>query len=132
MNNDKVNNTIKLDNISVENFFIQNKTDSYQIPVQIMAPKSNNQSKSNLPITIFFHGGGWTLGSLKSHFYTLVKLVNSTNSIWISIDYRLAPEFKFAIQLEDVRSAVEWVLNNKTKYTSATAKIGLSGDSAGG
>ena len=50
----------------------------------------------------------------------------------MSIDYRLAPEFKFAIQLEDVRSAAEWVLNNKTKYTSATAKIGLSGDSAGG
>ena len=50
----------------------------------------------------------------------------------MSIDYRLAPEFKFAIQLEDVKSAVEWVLNNKNKNILATAKIGLSGDSAGG
>jgi acetyl esterase/lipase len=132
INNDRLNNTINLENISVETFFIENKTDGYQIPVQTLAPKTNDPSKSNSPVTIFFHGGGWTLGSLKSHFYTLVKLAKSTNSVWISIDYRLAPEYKFETQLKDVRSAVEWVLKNKTKYSLATAKVGTSGDSAGG
>ena len=54
------------------------------------------------------------------------------NTIWLSVDYRLAPEYTFQTQIEDCRSVLEWVAKNKTQFSSDSAKIGVSGDSAGG
>jgi acetyl esterase len=50
----------------------------------------------------------------------------------LSVDYRLAPEHTFETQIEDCRSVLEWVAKNKTQFSSDSAKIGVSGDSAGG
>lgn len=120
---------VPFNNLNLRKLTIKSKKDNYEIPVLALVPE--NASK-NSAITIYFHGGGWSLGSYLTHFYTVASLAKSTNIVWLSVDYRLAPEFKFDTQLEDCRSVLEWLFDNRTQFSSASAKIGVSGDSAGG
>ena len=85
-----------------------------------------------LPITIFFHGGGWVVGNLDTHDVICRQLANKGNFDVISIDYGLAPENKFPIAIEDSIEAVNFVANNPMKLAYNKKKIALCGDSAGG
>lgn len=125
----KIFESVKFENLGVRNFCVKSKIDNYEIPVQAVMPKN---ARPNSPITVFFHGGGWTFGSAKTHFHSVASIVSLVNTIWLSVDYRLAPEHKFQTQIADCRSVVEWILENKAQFSSHTAKIGVSGDSAGG
>ena len=79
------------------------------------------------PITCFFHGGGWTFGSIKTHFYSVATVASATNTVWVSVDYRLGPEHKFDTQIGDCKSVLEWVSKNKAQLSTESAKIGVSG-----
>ncbi|MBF8223176.1 alpha/beta hydrolase [Halomonas sp. 328] len=70
---------------------------------------------------LFVHGGGWSLGSVKSHHGVAASLAEALGREVISIDYRLAPEADYTIMLADCRAVAE-----------ATAPQALVGDSAGG
>lgn len=59
-------------------------------------------------------------------------LANKTNSVVVSVDYRLAPEFKFPIPAEDSYAALEWVKNNASNINGNDSEIIVAGDSAGG
>ncbi len=66
-------------------------------------------------------------------YSNIVKsLVNCSNTIWLSVEYRLCPEFKFPIGLNDCKHVLDYVYNNKNEFSSDKAKIGVSGDSSGG
>lgn len=110
-------------------FFIKNSIDEHEIPVTLYVP---DDVKEDSPITIFYHGGGWTFGSRESHFYCVGTLATTSKTIWLSVDYRLAPESKFQTQISDCKSVVEWVVKNKSELGYPNATIGVCGDSAGG
>ena len=85
-----------------------------------------------VPITIFFHGGGWVVGNLDTHDVICRQLANRGNFDVISIDYGLAPENKFPIAIEDSIEAINFVANNPMELDYDKNKIALCGDSAGG
>ncbi len=89
----------------------------------------NDQSESRSPVIIFFHGGGWMLGDLRSHHPFCGQLADKTGSTVISVGYRLAPEHRFPQAHVDCLRAVNWVAD---RYGNGNRDIVLAGDSAGG
>src|SRR5687767_90439 len=62
-----------------------------EIPIRIYWPSG----EANLPVVVFFHGGGWTLGSIQTHDGVAKQLCIGAGAIVVSVEYRLAPENKF-------------------------------------
>ncbi len=99
-----------------------------EIPVRIYTPKG----ESPFPILVFFHGGGWTIGTLNGYDGVCRALTNQAQCIVVSVDYRLAPEHKFPAAVEDAYAATVWVAQNAASISGDPARIAVGGDSAGG
>ena len=81
---------------------------------------------------VYFHGGGWVIGSLEGADGTCRLLANRSRCLVISIGYRLAPETKFPGPVEDAYAAVRWVADNTADLRIDPARIAVGGSSAGG
>ena len=84
------------------------------------------------PAAILIHGGGFDEGSKSTNVRPLFDVLANAGYAWFSIDYRMAPEFRFPQAIADVNSAIRWVKSNAAKYHVDVAKIALIGESAGG
>ena len=84
------------------------------------------------PAAILIHGGGFDEGSKSTNVRPLFDVLANAGYAWFSIDYRMAPEFRFPQAIEDVNSAIKWVKANAATYHVDVAKIALIGESAGG
>jgi alpha-L-fucosidase 2 len=84
------------------------------------------------PAAILVHGGGFDAGSRATNMSPTFQPLADAGFVWFSIDYRMAPEFKFPQAKEDVDAAITWVKQNAKTYKVDTSKIVLSGESAGG
>ena len=110
----------------VENIVITHK-DGYNIPVRFYHPNPSEK----LPIIIYSHGGGFVSGTLNSFDAFCRKLAKTTNKAVFSVDYRLAPEYKFPKGLEDVETVAEYIYKNASLYSANNNQFTLMGDSAG-
>src|ERR1700757_3101068 len=63
-----------------------------EVPIRIYWPPVDTRP---LPVVVYFHGGGWVIGNLDSHDQTVRRITIDTEAIFVSVDYRLAPEHKF-------------------------------------
>jgi acetyl esterase len=83
-----------------------------------------------LPALVYFHGGGWVVGSLDSHDPLCRRLASRTPAVVVSVDYRLAPEHPFPAAVDDAWAATEWAAANALEL--GADRIAVGGDSAGG
>lgn len=90
------------------------------------------KSCKNLPILLYFHGGGFMQGDLETHDGICGKLAKWGNCIVIAVDYRRAPENKFPAGIDDAIAAFKWSRENAEKWGGDVNRIGVCGDSAGG
>lgn len=126
----RVNQSLKFENLeSVREIFIKNLVDNFSIPVTIFAP---TDAKKDAPIVVYYHGGGWIRGSREASYHACASMASKSRTIWVSVEYRLAPEYKFKTQLTDYIASFEFIEKNRELFSSKEAKIGVSGDSAGG
>ena len=88
--------------------------------------------KRPLPVMVWFHGGGWVLGSLATHDGPCRALANLSGHCIASVDYRLAPEHKFPTGVHDCLAATRWVAENGSGLGLDPANLSIGGDSAGG
>jgi acetyl esterase len=84
------------------------------------------------PLLLWFHGGGWVLGSVKTHDATCRRLAGQAGCCVVSVDYRLAPEAKFPAAVEDCYAATRWAAKNAALLHADPRKIAVGGESAGG
>lgn len=84
------------------------------------------------PLTVYYHGGGWVVGTLDTHDSTCRALARSSGTAVISIDYRLAPEHRFPLPCDDCYDALQWAAANAAALGCDPARIAVAGDSAGG
>jgi len=84
------------------------------------------------PVLVFYHGGGWVIGDLYTHDGICRSIVNAAGCAVASVDYRLAPEFKYPVPVEDSYAGLLWVVANATRLGLDSARIAVGGDSAGG
>ena len=89
-------------------------------------------AEANLPILVWFHGGGWVIGDLRSADWVCRELCVQAGTAVLSVDYRLAPEHPFPAGPEDAHAATAWVAANAGALGVDAARISVGGDSAGG
>lgn len=83
------------------------------------------------PTALFFHGGGWVMGSMETHDNICRRLANEAKCIVVSVEYRLAPEHKYPAALDDCFAATQWVCARHEEFGGDPARVFVTGDSAG-
>jgi acetyl esterase len=101
--------------------------DGHALPVRLYAP-----SHAVLPVLMFFHGGGFTVGSIATHDTLCRVLSQKSGCAVISVDYRLAPEHKFPTASDDAWDALSHLARNAAQWGLDGARLAVGGDSAGG
>ena len=117
-----------------EIFKVENRripVDRGQIDIRIYWPRAVSLGET-LPALLFFHGGGFVIGDLDTHDSVCRLLSKQSDVIVVAVDYRMSPEFKFPVAVEDCFSALKWVANNAVRIGVDADRIAVGGDSAGG
>lgn len=86
----------------------------------------------NLPVFVFFHGGGWVIGNIDSHDGLCRTFANEAQCVVVSVDYGLAPENKFPKPIEECYYATKWVADHADELGVDASLLAVGGDSAGG
>jgi acetyl esterase len=84
------------------------------------------------PVVVYFHGGGWVIGSVKASDAFCRRLARAADCTVVSVDYPLAPEHPFPAALESAVAAIEWVADRGPELGGDGDRIVVVGDSAGG
>ena len=88
--------------------------------------------KENDHSMLYFHGGGFSIGSIKTHDPVCKFLSEMLGWKIFSVEYRLAPEHRFPVPLEDCDKSMDWLIENADQFGIDINKIAVGGDSAGG
>ena len=91
----------------------------------------DDTSATNVPVFMFIHGGAWTHG-YKEWLGFMAPSFTTMPAIFISVAYRLAPDAKFPLPVEDCRNALKWVYENISEHGGDRDRIFVGGHSAGG
>ena len=106
------------------------------IPVRVYWPDEEADGADDgqvaLPVTMFFHGGGFALGDLDTHDATARQHAVGGRTVVVSVDYRLAPEHPYPAAVEDAWAATRWVAGNAHRFGADGSRLAVAGDSAGG
>lgn len=89
-------------------------------------------AKPNLPVLLYFHGGGFMVGSPETHEALCKHLAHLAHCAVVSLDYRLAPAHTFPTAHNDALDALEWLAANAASLELDPTRIAIGGDSAGG
>ena len=102
--------------------------DAGGVPARLYKPNNN----TNLPLLVYYHGGGWVIGNLDSHDAVCRSLANKMGHAVLSVDYRLAPEHPWPAAAEDALCSLRWAYDNADELGINPDRIAVGGDSAGG
>jgi acetyl esterase len=103
--------------------------DPLPVPVRFYRPEAGTRK---LPVIVFYHGGGWMLGSLDSYDTSCRRLALKCGCAVLSVGYRLAPEDPFPAAIDDAYGATVWCARNEERLGIDAESIVVCGDSAGG
>ena len=101
------------------------------LPLRVYVPVTAPADRK-LPVVVYFHGGGWTIGNHDTVEPQCRYMANAARAIFVSVEYRLAPENKFPAAFEDCQWAVRWVHDHADEIRADPSRIAVAGDSAGG
>jgi acetyl esterase len=84
------------------------------------------------PIVVWFHGGGWVVGTLDTYDTICRALAAAVPAVVVAVDYRLAPEHRYPAAVEDAYAATLWASRNAAELGGTQQRLAVAGDSAGG
>ena len=102
------------------------------VPARMYVPERAAQSGTPAPVMLYFHGGGFTSGSLETHDSLCRQIALRSGACVLSVAYRLAPEHRFPTAVDDCWAAVQWLRAEAASLGLDGQRIGVAGDSAGG
>ena len=102
--------------------------DGHALPARLYAPSSD----AGLPVLLYLHGGGFTIGNLATHDILCRELARLAGCMVVSLDYRLAPEHRFPTAHNDAWDALQWLAQQGRTLGADPARLAVGGDSAGG
>lgn len=102
--------------------------DGHDLFARLYAPASDHP----LPVLLYFHGGGFTVGSVATHEPLCRHLAHLARCAVVSVDYRLGPEWKFPTAADDAWDSLAWLRNHASTLRLDGSRIAVGGDSAGG
>ena len=98
------------------------------VPVRVYWPEGEGPH----PAFMYFHGGGWVVGSVANQDGTVRHLVRESGCVGISVEYRMAPEHRFPTAAEDCYTATKWAADNAAALGVLPGKLAVLGVSSGG
>jgi acetyl esterase len=101
--------------------------DGVQLAARLYAP-----SAERLPALLYFHGGGFTIGNLETHDSLCRQLALRSGAAVVALDYRLAPEHRFPVAVNDTWAAMSWLADQGHTLGLDGNRMAVGGDSAGG
>lgn len=101
------------------------------IPIRVYRPAAERETLS-LPVVVFIHGGGWSVGDLDTYDGFARRHVVGADAIVVSIQYRLAPEHPYPAAVDDAWAATQWVAAHAAELGGDQDRLAVAGDSAGG
>lgn len=110
----------------VENLQLRAR-DGCPLPLRLYAPTG-----LRLPVLLYFHGGGFTVGSIDTHDVVCRALARLSGCAVASLGYRLAPEHRFPVAAHDAWDALAWLAGQGDALGLDTRRLAVGGDSAGG
>lgn len=115
----------------VQSDVVYGRADGKDLLMDVYCP--SNEVGAKLPVVMYIHGGGWIMGgkSMLAMMPGPAELLRR-GYVVVSVDYRLAPHYKFPLMLEDVIAAVHYLRTNAAAYQIDPNRLGVMGDSAGG
>ena len=102
--------------------------DGHALPARLYAASRD----AALPLLLYLHGGGFTIGSIATHDILCRELARLSGCAVLSLDYRLAPEHRFPTASNDAWDALQWMARNAATLGADPARLAVGGDSAGG
>ena len=105
--------------------------DMGKLKLRFYTPENTNKD-SNLPVIVYFRGGGWVIADLNTYDATPSALARKANAIVVSVDYPLAPEHKFPAAHDEAIEAYKYIVKHAKRWGGNADRIGLVGESAGG
>lgn len=102
-----------------------------QILARVYRPRGMAKAQ-NLPVLVYFHGGGFVFANLDTYDPSCRALSNAAQAMVISVAYRQAPENPFPAAPEDAYAATQWVMNNIQHHGGDPKRVAVAGESAGG
>jgi acetyl esterase len=103
--------------------------DGASLPIRVYRPST---ATGELPTVVFFHGGGWVLGSTRMYDPLCSFLAAEVGAVVLNVDYRMAPEHRAPTAALDCVDAVRQVAAHGERWGSDVSRIAVAGDSAGG
>ncbi|MEO8523885.1 MAG: alpha/beta hydrolase [Caldimonas sp.] len=102
------------------------------IPLRLYRPTLRSDNPAPLPVLVYYHGGGWTIGDLDTHDVLCRQLANGSGCAVVSVDYRMGPEHRFPAGSDDCLAAAYWVRSHAAALGLDATRLAVGGDSAGG
>ncbi len=103
--------------------------DGVRLRARLLAPST----EPDLPMLLFMHGGGFTIGSIDTHDTLCRVLAQQSGAAVLTLDYRLGPEHRFPTAVHDAWDALAWLAGEGAAALGLdAARIAIGGDSAGG
>ncbi|MGD9981594.1 MAG: alpha/beta hydrolase [Hyphomonadaceae bacterium] len=117
----------KVSGVRVEKVYVTGR--SHSVPCRLYLPTVRDNSAA---LMVYLHFGGGVIGSLESPHRLCSMLAKEAGAPVLSVDYRLAPEFRYPIGLDDCVAAYVWAVDNAARYGAPVGKAAVGGDSMGG
>ena len=109
----------------VENHSIERPDGS--VDVRVLVP-----IEPSMGVIVYYHGGGWVVGSIDESDTLGRKLAERTSCAVVLVDYRLAPEHRYPVAVDDSYAALEWTAEHMNDIAGGEVPLIVAGDSAGG
>ncbi|WP_392542092.1 alpha/beta hydrolase [Oryzobacter telluris] len=106
--------------------------DEHEIPLRIYRPRAIRDGQADVPVVMWFHGGGWVLGNVVNYDPVCTLIAREVGCVVVSVDYRMAPEHRAPVAALDCVDATTWVQVNGDVLRADTSRMAVAGDSAGG
>ncbi len=100
-------------------------------PARLYAARAANAGPA-LPVVLYFHGGGFTIGGLETHDSLCRQIALRSGAAVLALDYRLAPEHRFPAAVDDTWAALHWLAAQAHPLGLDATRCAVAGDSAGG
>ncbi len=99
------------------------------LPARVYRPR---RSAGELPLVVFYHGGGWMTGDLDSYDWVTSHVAARADVVVVSVAYRLAPTHRWPVAAEDAYAACVDVVARAGEWAADGRRVAVAGDSAGG
>lgn len=100
-----------------------------KISIRIIKPLNTNE---RLPVLMYFHGGGWILGSKNTHDRLIREFATGANCAVVFVNYSPSPEATYPKPIEEAFAATQYIAQNASQFNLDANRIGVAGDSVGG